>query len=127
MPKSVYLRANVLNHVFRNTSYTSPAAVYVALFTTTPSDISPGVEVSGGGYSRQLATFGAPSGSSISNSADVIFPIASAPWGTVVAFGLFDSPVAGNLLCYGALTAPRDVLASDQERFPTGQLVIAET
>jgi len=129
MPKSVYLRANVLNCAFRGIPYTAPAAVYTALFTASPSDVSPGMEVSGGSYARQLTAFSAPSapsGSSVSNTADIVFPVASVAWGTVVAFGVFDAPVAGNLLCYGALTAPRSIDVNDSERFPSGQLLIQE-
>jgi hypothetical protein len=38
--------------------------------------------------------------SSISNSTTLAFATASADWGIIVAFGLFDAPTAGNLLCW---------------------------
>ncbi|HQF46962.1 MAG TPA: hypothetical protein PLA37_14230 [Anaerolineaceae bacterium] len=40
-----------LNHVLRNTAYTSPGtAVYAALFTSNPADDFSGTECTGGGY-----------------------------------------------------------------------------
>jgi hypothetical protein len=77
---------------------------YVALFTAVGSDAGSGfTEVSGGSYAR-VATgsgdwiLGAGSApSTISNSFDIIFPTATAGWGSVIAIGLFDAPTAGNL------------------------------
>lgn len=126
MGKTDYLETQILNHVLRNTSYSSPTAIYVGLFTVAPDDTGGGTEVSGGAYSRQLATFTAPSPDSCSNDADVTFPIATADWGTIVAFALFDQSSGGNMLYYTNLTASRDVMTSDQFRFPSGQLVVIE-
>lgn len=42
-----------LNHVLRNTAYTSPGtAVYAALFTSNPADDFSGTECTGDGYAR---------------------------------------------------------------------------
>jgi hypothetical protein len=65
----------------RNTSYTSPATVYVSLYTTDPTDADSGTEVSGGSYARTAVTFGAPSNGVSTNSADVTFPTATASHG----------------------------------------------
>jgi hypothetical protein len=126
MSKSNYLEDNLLNHVLRGIPYTPPAAIYVALFTTAPTEVTPGTEVSGGSYARQPVTFTAPSGGTCANVADVTFPIATLGWGIVTSFGLFDQGAAGNLLYYASLTAPRDVLVNDQIRFPASQLLVTE-
>jgi len=126
MSKTNYLETALLNHVLRNVSYTSPTQTYVALYTVAPTDVGGGTEVTGGGYARQPATFTAPAPDSVSNMTDITFPIASAPWGTLVAFGVFDAATAGNLLYYANLTVARDVLTNDQLRFPTGQLIVSE-
>jgi hypothetical protein len=126
MAKSDYLEVNILNHVLRATPYSSPSAVYLAAYTTAPTDAGGGVEVSGGAYTRQTLTFGPVSGNQVSNDADVLFPIATAPWGAIVHFGIFDAPAAGNLLYHTALAAPRTIVAGDQLRVPVDQLVIAE-
>ncbi len=51
---SNYLENKVLDHVLRNTSYTSPTTVYVGLYTSDPTDAGSGTEVSGGSYARQV-------------------------------------------------------------------------
>jgi hypothetical protein len=126
MSKTNYLETALLNHVLRNVTYTSPTQPYVALYTVAPGEGGGGTEVAGGGYARQPVTFTAPSPDSVSNSSDVTFPIASANWGLIVAFGIFDQATGGNLLYYANLTVSRDVLQNDQLRFPTGQLIVSE-
>lgn len=124
--KSNYLETQILNHVLRNTAYSSPTTIYVALFTTAPTESGGGVEVTGGGYVRQPVTFTAPAPDSCSNNADVTFPMATLDWGTVEAFALFDQASGGNMLYFANLTAPRDILTNDQFRFPSGQLLVSE-
>jgi len=126
MSKTNYLEEVLLNHVLRAISYSSPAAVYIALFTVAPTETGGGTEVTGGGYTRQTVVFSVPSGGTVSNSADLIFPVASAPWGIVVAFAIMDAAAAGNMLYYGNLTATRDVQINDQIKFPVGQLIVQE-
>jgi hypothetical protein len=126
MPKTAYLETVVLDHVLRSVTYASPSAVYLGLFTSSPSPTDPGIEVTGGSYTRQLVTFSAPTSGSVHNLADVTYAIATAPWGTIGSFGIFDAPLMGNLLYYGALTAPREVLVNDQIRFPTSQILVSE-
>lgn len=128
MAKSDFLETNILNHVLRNVAYASPAVVYLALFTVAEDDTgSTGTEVSGGSYARQLIVFGAPSGNQVANSVDILFPVASADWGTVVHFGIYDAASAGNLLYHAPLTASRTILTGDQLRFPASQLVVGES
>ena len=126
MSKTNYLETQLLNHVLRATPYSAPATVYVALFTAAPGETGGGTEVSGGAYARQSVTFSVPAPDSVSNTADVNFPVATADWGTVVAFAIMDAPSSGNMLYYATLTASRLVLTNDQFRFPTGQLICSE-
>ena len=124
--KSDFLEANLLNHVLRNTAYSSPAAVYLAAFTVAPTDAGGGTEVSGGSYVRQTLSFGAPVGNQVSNDAEILFPIATADWGTLVHWGIFDAAAAGNLLYHTAFTADRLILTGDQLRVTVGQLIVGE-
>lgn len=126
MGKSDYLEVNLLNHVLRATPYTAPTTVYLAAFSVAPSDAGGGVEVSGGSYTRQTVAFGAPSGNQVANSAEVVFPIATDDWGTLVYFGIYDAPVGGNLLYTTPFAAPRTIENGDQLRIPVGQLVVSE-
>ena len=129
MPKTYYADNLTLSLWLRATTVPPPAQVYCALFLTAP--VNPGaapVEVVGNGYTRQAVTFSVPASGQSSNTADVIFPIAiTADWGTIVAFGVYDAAVAGNLLYYANLSTPRLIAVNDQLRFPTGQLVAFET
>jgi len=126
MSKSDYLEAQLINHVLRGTAYSSPTAVYAALYTAAPTDAGGGTEVSGGSYVRQQVTFSTPSGGETSNTAEVIFPLATADWGTLVAVGIFDAVSAGNLLYWANLNASRTILTNDQFRFPASQLIVQE-
>ena len=97
----------ILNHLVGKTAlYTLPTA-YVGLFTAVGTDAGTGfTEVSGGGYARVTTAAGdwsAASGtgpSTISNTGMLTYPAASANWGSVIAFGLFDAASAGNLLAW---------------------------
>lgn len=126
MGKSDYLEVNLLNHVLRATPYTAPSAVYLAAFTVAPTEAGGGTEVSVGSYSRQTVTFGAPSGNQVANSAEVVFPIATADWGTLIHFGIYDAPSGGNLLYDTPFAASRTIETGDQLRIPPGQLVVFE-
>jgi hypothetical protein len=130
MAKSNYLKAALLNHVFRATTYTSPAAVYIALFTVAPTDAGGGTEVTGGGYIRKAVTFEDATETppvQISNTAAVDFGTATADWGTVVAFAAFDAVTAGNMLYWTALSVPRTISLGNQAVFAIGQLFASES
>ena len=101
---SDYMENKILDHVFRNTAYTPPTAVYLGLYTAAPSDAGGGTEVSGGGYARQAITFGAASGGAISNTAAVQFTASGGSYGTVTHVGVFDASSAGNMLAWKAIT-----------------------
>lgn len=101
---SDFLENELLDHAFRNTAYTPPAAVYLALYTVAPTDAGGGTEVTGGGYARQAITFGAASGGAISNTGAVSFTATGANYGDVVAVGIFDASTAGNLMAWDAIT-----------------------
>jgi len=122
---SDYYENKILDHMLRAQAFTPPSTVYVALYTVSPSDSGGGTEVSGGSYQRQSVTFSAASGGSISNSADITFPQATANWGTIVAVGLFDAQTAGNLLWYGDLTTSKTVNSGDIFKISAGNLTVS--
>lgn len=131
MSKSNYLEDKLLDHVLGGGDYTRPATVYVALYTTAPTDSGGGTEVSGGDYTRVAVTnnstnWPAASGGAKSNGADITFPQATAGWGTVVAAGILDNSTGGNLLYYGNLTVSKTVNAGDTFRFHTGNFTVTE-
>jgi hypothetical protein len=123
---SNYLEDALINAVLRNTSYTSPATVYVSLYTTDPTDADSGTEVStsGTGYARQAVTFGAPSNGVTTNSADVTFPTATASWGTVTHIGINDASTSGNLLFHTILDTAKTIDSGDIFKITTGNLSV---
>lgn len=119
-----FLENELLDHVFRNASYTPPTTVYVALTTTTPTDSAAGTEVSGNNYARTAATFGAASGGAISNSGAVTFPTPSGSWGTITHFEIWDASTNGNRLAWGALSQSESPINGNTVEFATGELDI---
>lgn len=121
---SNYLENALINATLRNTSYTSPATVYVGLYTTDPTDANTGTEVSGGSYARTAVTFGAPSNGVSTNSAAVEFPQATGSWGTVGWIGILDASTSGNLLYHTALDASKTIDSGDIFKIAIGSLSV---
>jgi hypothetical protein len=102
----------------RATALTAPATVYVALFTADPTDANATAgEVTGGAYARQTIAFSAPTNGVFTNSGIVTFPTATANWGTITHFAIYDAATVGNLLVYGVLSTPKQVLSGDVFKF----------
>ena len=126
MAKSYYLDNAVLSAVLDGVAYTSPTQVLVALYTAAPGPGGGGSEVTGDpAYARTPATFGSPTNGTLTNNASVTFPQATAAWGTIVAFALFDQ--LGNMLYYGLLSASKTINTGDQLTFAVGGLTVTET
>lgn len=121
---SDYLENALINHVLRATALTSPVAVYVALYTSNPTDTDTGTEVTGGAYARQTVTFGVPSNGVATNSAQVTFPVATASWGLVTHIGIRDAATLGNLIVYGPLSTNKQIDIGDQFIIKTSSLSI---
>ena len=129
---SDFLELEVLDHVFGAAAYTAPATVYIALFTVAPSDSGGGTEVTGGSYARLAVTnnatnFPAAAAGAKSNGTVFTFVTATANWGTVVAFAIFDAVTLGNMLCWADLTLSKAVNNGDTASFPINDLDITLT
>jgi len=136
---SDYLENKLIDHIFRNRSYTVPSTIYVGLFTAAPSDSGGGTEVSGGSYARvqvgpsdttwEATQGGTPAaassgtGGATQNAAAITFPTPSANWGSITHMGIFDASTSGNLLMWKALTVAKTVNNGDPApSFATGAL-----
>lgn len=124
--KSDYLENKILDHVLRNTAYTSPTTVYMGLFTAAPTDAGGGTEVSTNNYARTAITFSAAASGAITNSADVTFPTPSGSWGACTHFGIFDAATVGNLLYWGALAQTETPLSGNVVKFLAGDIDVTE-
>jgi hypothetical protein len=121
---SNYLENALINVTLRATSYTAPTTVYVALYTTDPTDADTGTEVTGGSYARTSVTFAAPSNGVTTNSADVTFPTCTLAWGTVTHIGLRDASTSGNLLYHTPLDASKTIDLGDIFKITAGNLSV---
>jgi hypothetical protein len=129
--KSNVLENILLDEVLGGVGYTPAANVSVALYTSVPSDVGGGAEVSGGSYARvtlanNTTTWPAAAGGSKSNGVVIEFPQATADWGIVTGFGIFDDAGTPRLLYWGTLAEPREILEGDTPSFGIGQLQITE-
>lgn len=102
-----------------------PSARFVALHTGDPNEAASANELVGNGYTRTAATFSV-TGSTAENTAAITFGPATASWGTVSHFSVWDAATAGNALYKGALTTPRAVGTADRLAFDIGTLQISE-
>ena len=119
---STYLKGKLSDLVLRNTAYTPPTTVYLALFLSNPTIAGSGTEASYSGYARQAVAFSAISGATTQNSGTVTFPAVAGSSITVTHFAIYDASSAGNLLLFGALTASKTLDATDVPSFPAGAL-----
>jgi hypothetical protein len=121
---SNYLENALINVTLRATAYTAPTTVYLALYTTDPTDADTGTECTGTSYARQSVTFGAPSNGVSTNSAAIEFPQAGGAWGTITHIGIRDALTVGNLLYHTPLDASKTIATGDVFRVASGSLSV---
>lgn len=125
---SNWLEEAILNYFFRNQSVAQPTQIYVALYINDPTDADTGTEVSGGAYTRQQVTFGAPIQTAdkgvISNNQKIEFPIATIDWGNISHWGIRTAQTGGNLLCRGSFSRVENVQAGNRFTIETGNLQV---
>lgn len=117
----------ILNCYFNQTNITAPTSIYLALYSSAPTDAGGGTELSGNGYARVNVTNSFPSAASgaVSNDVAIDFPVATGAWAAVVAFGIFDASSGGNLIKWA--TCSLAALASGEfHRIPVGDADFTE-
>lgn len=124
MGASNYTEDLILQILLNGMAYTPSPSVYLALFTTDPTDVGVGNEVTGGAYERQQIGFDAPVNGTTQNSADIWFPVATTDWGTITHFGIYDAPTGGNLLIHDPWNAAKQIPAGGQFKLPRGYLTV---
>lgn len=127
---SDFLEAALINATLRGGTYTG-GGVYVALFTSDPTDAGTGAELVDSGYVRQRAHasvtsdgFTVPSNGASSNTRNLIFPAIVDAQKTVTHWGIFDAQNSGNLLYHAAMLNPKTLDPTDVLSFPIGSLII---
>lgn len=145
---SNYAENKILELSAGKTAWSKPE-IWVALYTTAPTDSTSGTEVSTSGtaYVRikvsdaTNSVFGTASAGAISNNGSynsssnttltasgtgvITFPKATASWGTIVAVALVDASTAGNIIWYGTLTNSKTIDIDDTVSFAANDLQLS--
>lgn len=137
---SDYLADKILNEYFRDTAPTTFGSLWVALFSTQPTNAgASGVELSGTGYARITfattnAAITAPAANGLSRQVTlplIDFGTAGSDWapsGTpATGFGIYDASTAGNYLGGNTFTATKIIQTGDPVKFNAGALAIQVT
>jgi len=123
--KSNYLSSEILDHILGEGArdFTSPAALYAALDTTTATAADTGSTITEptGGYSRQAITFAAASSGSADLTAGIEFgPATGSDWSSATHGIIVDANSVGNAIYWGAWNTARVCVVG-------GKLTIAAT
>lgn len=124
------LANKLLDHVFKTTSHTVETNLYIALYTSSPTDSgTSGSEVSGGSYARKAHnTWDTASNGASENTGVITFVTATASWGTITYFlmlnHLSNAPSSSNTLLWGVLDNSRAIGIDDVAEFADGALDI---
>ena len=134
---SDYLEGQIRAHLLRTATWTKPTVARVALATAATTDAQTGATLTevanAGAYARtgpdpldaNWTAASATDGLS-DNAAAIVFPTATAAWGTVTPMMMVDSATwgAGNSIVHGALVASKVVGNGDVFQFAIGALDI---
>jgi hypothetical protein len=124
---SDFLENELLDHIF-NAAYGSPTNVFLGLSTADPLDTGAGLsEPSGGAYSRVTMSFSTAAARAITQDAKLTFPQATAAWGVLTHYGIFDAVSGGNMLAHGSLTVSKNVVNGNTPSVATSEVVITFT
>lgn len=104
--------------------------LYIALYTTDPTDADTGTEASFVNYARVAVPRAIPnwgvSGNTCSNLATITFPTSAGPNQTITHFGIRTAASGGDLLYHGELTFPALTGSGDTVKFNSGDLTVTE-
>jgi len=127
------LANKLLDHVFKTTSYTVESNLYIALYTSSPTDSgTSGTEVSGGSYARKVHnTWDTASNGATENTGAITFATATASWGTITHWlmlnHLSNAASSSNTLLWGTLDDSKAIGVDDVAVFADGALDITIT
>jgi hypothetical protein len=129
---SNYLENKVLDHTLRNTAFSQPSALYLAVFKNTSGNAATNLEagtltdeISGNNYIRKSIAFNAASGGTSASTATVTFDAATGDWGTVTHIAIMDAETSGNVLYWGALTTSKLIESGDTLQFVANNITIS--
>jgi len=130
---SDFLENAVGDHLIRSTPLPKLTDLYIALFTSAPTDAGGGTEVAGGSYARVNLpasdtnwkgthgnTTGPSSGTSgqFLNAVQIVYPVPTGDWLTVTHYKIMSAITGGNMYFHGALLIPKPINIGSDPTFP---------
>jgi hypothetical protein len=130
--KAETVATQVIDKLLGQTDFTPPVLLWVALYTTAPTPVGGGIEVSINAYARvQVANDAVNWPAAVSgtkaNAQTIQFPTPVGPWGTIVAFGLHTDAILDALYMWGTLDPAEAIGLGTDPRFTPGDLAVEET
>ena len=113
---SEYLKNKVLDHLKGIASYTTPGTSYFALMTAAPNPAGGGTQANPAfqprlPYLNSSVNWNAAGAGLTSNKTEMLFASSAlADLGTIVGIAEYDAATGGNLLSYGDLTTPKNIV-----------------
>lgn len=141
MSKSNLAETGILNLIFKNTDFsnigdatglrgsTTAGSLYIALYTSDPTDADTGTEATFGAYARKAVTRGAGwtvSGAVASNAGLISFAEATSGSQTITHIGIRTASSGGDLLFHAPLNTSRLVNTGTTIEFAIGAITITE-
>lgn len=122
---SNYLVKKMNEHVFLGQTFNAPTQYWLACHSAVSNEITPGEELSGGGYGRLQVQFEqGETDRKVVNTNNLTSLIATADWEPVYSLTLWDAAVGGNYLTYGNLTAAFYIKTNKAFYIPSGSLTV---
>lgn len=126
-----------LNFIFNGGTFTPTTAIFLALFSATPSISSLGTEATGSGYVRLSVTvntatnFPTISGTTttVTNNVTQTMATATGNWSSsanMTQAGFFTTLGGTTLLYWGDLTTPKPILSGDTSSFAVSAITVQE-
>jgi len=126
---SDFWEIEILDHIFGKGSYTPPTHIFIALSTADPTDSGGSIaEPAGGSYARKStdpADWDAAASGALDNGNAITFVEATASWGLISHFALFDALSGGNMLAHGSLASSKTIDSGDTASFEAGDLDVS--
>ena len=127
MDFSNYLADSLINATTRAIDYSTPAKVWVALYTSDPTKEDTGFEIDQPSYNRLELTTTEPVDGVSTNASEMKWSTATTDWGIISHVGIRDAEVDGNLLYFTNLEEAKDIRTGDQFQIVVGNLTLTLT
>ncbi len=126
---STYLQNKIIDHILKVATFTQPTHLYVGLSTADPLEDGSGLdEPSDAAYVRQVCDDWYEANlRGTQNAVELDFPAATDSWGTITHWAIFDAITSGNMLAFGEITDPKNVITGITLSIHVGDIDVSIT